>query len=62
MIADDVLVMAAGRVVEAGPASDVFDDPQTELTRALIAAVPGTRTPTHPRTTHPRTTHTTNGA
>jgi ABC-type glutathione transport system ATPase component len=54
--------MAAGRVVEAGPASDVFDDPQTELTRALIAAVPGTRTPTHPRTTHPRTTHTTNGA
>ena len=45
-IADEVLVMADGRVVESGPAASVFDDPQTELTRSLVAAVPGSRTPT----------------
>ncbi|GAA4513306.1 dipeptide ABC transporter ATP-binding protein [Brevibacterium yomogidense] len=45
-IADEVLVMADGRIVESGPAASVFDDPQTELTRSLVAAVPGSRTPT----------------
>ncbi|WP_291795705.1 ATP-binding cassette domain-containing protein, partial [Brevibacterium sp.] len=41
-IADDVLVMSGGRVVESGPAAEVFDSPRTELTRTLVAAVPGT--------------------
>jgi peptide/nickel transport system ATP-binding protein len=45
-IADDVLVMSGGRVVESGPAAEVFDAPRTELTRTLVAAVPGTGTRT----------------
>jgi microcin C transport system ATP-binding protein len=37
-LADDLIVMQAGRVVEAGPASELFSAPQTEYTRALMAA------------------------
>ncbi len=40
-IADDVLVMRAGRVVEAGPAEQVFGDPRDDYTRGLLDAVPG---------------------
>ena len=39
-----VMVMRAGDVVEAGPAADVFANPQSDYTRALMAAafaVPG---------------------
>jgi microcin C transport system ATP-binding protein len=37
-LASHVLVMQAGRVVEQGPASDVFARPQSPYTRALFAA------------------------
>ncbi|GAA1997258.1 ABC transporter ATP-binding protein [Brevibacterium samyangense] len=40
-IADDVLVMAHGKVVESGPVREVFTRPRTDLTRALLDAVPG---------------------
>jgi ABC-type glutathione transport system ATPase component len=40
VIADDVAVMRRGKIVEAGPIEQVFETPQEEYTRALIAAVP----------------------
>ena len=46
-LANDILVMKDGKVVEAGPAADIFAAPKTDYTRALmaaafdIAAVPG---------------------
>ncbi|MBF6229465.1 ABC transporter ATP-binding protein [Nocardia abscessus] len=40
-IADDVLVMQHGKVVEAATADEVFDDPQQEYTRKLLDAIPG---------------------
>jgi peptide/nickel transport system ATP-binding protein len=40
-IADDVLVMRSGRIVEAGPVEDVFTAPRDEYTRRLLEAIPG---------------------
>jgi peptide/nickel transport system ATP-binding protein len=40
-IADDVLVMQDGKVVEAAPVSQVFDNPQQSYTRKLLDAIPG---------------------
>jgi len=40
---DDVLVMRAGRVVERGPAEDVFRAPRHETTRELLAALPASQ-------------------
>jgi microcin C transport system ATP-binding protein len=37
-LSHDVLVMQAGRVVEAGPAAQIFDRPRHPYTRALMAA------------------------
>ncbi|MBT7450762.1 MAG: ATP-binding cassette domain-containing protein, partial [Rhodospirillaceae bacterium] len=37
-LADDILVMKAGRVVEHGVAQDVFDNPKEPYTQALLAA------------------------
>ncbi|MFJ4284358.1 dipeptide ABC transporter ATP-binding protein [Paenarthrobacter nicotinovorans] len=42
-IADTVSVMSAGRQVEAGTVTDVFDHPQHAYTRELIEAIPGNR-------------------
>ncbi|GAB2477970.1 ABC transporter ATP-binding protein [Promicromonospora xylanilytica] len=40
-IADRVLVMQEGRVVEEGTVDSVFDSPGTAYTRALLDAIPG---------------------
>jgi microcin C transport system ATP-binding protein len=37
-LANDVIVMRNGRIVEAGPADQIFGNPQTDYTRALISA------------------------
>src|SRR5450830_1931882 len=39
-IADKVLVMNGGRIVESGDHNSIWQDPQHEYTRSLIAAVP----------------------
>ncbi|MFZ0142600.1 MAG: ABC transporter ATP-binding protein [Aeromicrobium sp.] len=40
-IADNVLVMQEGRVVEAASVTQVFDDPQEDYTKKLLDAIPG---------------------
>jgi oligopeptide/dipeptide ABC transporter ATP-binding protein len=40
LLCDRVLVMYLGKVVESGPAKEVFDHPLHPYTRALVAAVP----------------------
>ena len=37
-LADELIVMKDGRVVEQGPADRIFDSPAEEYTRALMAA------------------------
>jgi microcin C transport system ATP-binding protein len=37
-LADDIIVMRTGKVVESGPAAEVFAAPKTDYTRALMAA------------------------
>ncbi len=39
-VADRVVVMQGGRIVEQGSRDDVFDRPQHDYTRALLAATP----------------------
>ena len=45
-IADHIVVMRHGRMVETGPASEILNRPQTPYTRALIRAIPSL-TPRH---------------
>ena len=40
-IADDVIVMEHGRIVESGAADELFANPRQDYTRELIRAVPG---------------------
>ncbi|MBO0900420.1 ABC transporter ATP-binding protein [Cellulomonas sp. zg-ZUI22] len=40
-IADSVVVMREGKVVEHAPTDDVFDAPREQYTRDLLAAIPG---------------------
>jgi oligopeptide transport system ATP-binding protein len=40
-IADRVLVMYQGKVVEAGPVTQVFNQPQAPYTQSLLASIPG---------------------
>lgn len=37
-LANDVIVMRNGQIVEAGPSRQIFENPQTDYTRALISA------------------------
>ncbi|MGO3152045.1 MAG: dipeptide ABC transporter ATP-binding protein [Galactobacter sp.] len=39
-LCDEVAVMKNGRIVELGPTSKIYDDPQNEYTKALIRATP----------------------
>jgi len=39
-VADDVVVMYAGKVVERGPVGDVFTTPQHPYTEALLQSIP----------------------
>jgi peptide/nickel transport system ATP-binding protein len=40
-IADDVLVMQDGKVVESASVTQVFDDPREDYTKKLLDAIPG---------------------
>ena len=40
MMCDELMVMKAGKVIEAGPAARVFATPQEDYTRMLLDAVP----------------------
>ena len=42
-IADRVMVMYGGQIVEQGPVKEVFADPQHPYTRALLKTVPSVR-------------------
>lgn len=44
-IADQVVVLRHGKVVEEGPAAAVFNQPQHDYTKALLAAVPSVDPP-----------------
>ena len=39
-VADRVIVMQDGRIVEQGPRDAVFDAPQQDYTRKLLSAIP----------------------
>ena len=40
-IADRIAVMYRGKLVEEGSTARVFDSPQQDYTRSLLAAIPG---------------------
>jgi len=39
-MSDTIAVMHEGRIVEQGPAEQIYTQPQSDYTRALLAAVP----------------------
>src|SRR5690606_14919729 len=44
-VADRVCVMTKGKIVETGPTREIFDNPQHDYTRHLLAAEPKGRPP-----------------
>ena len=53
-IADDVIVMYAGRIVEQGTVFEIFDQPSHPYTRGLLHSIPGIRSqPKQPLNTIP---------
>jgi peptide/nickel transport system ATP-binding protein len=44
-MADDVVVMYLGQVVEQGPVDDIFYDPKHPYTRALLGSIPSIDAP-----------------
>lgn len=40
-ISDRIAVMQKGRIVEIGPAEQIFHNPESDYTKSLIAAIPG---------------------
>jgi len=56
-IADRVLVMQSGKVVEQGKADDILDRPQHSYTQHLLNAVPHFANGQHVRADSPRTKH-----
>ncbi|MCE6996528.1 ATP-binding cassette domain-containing protein [Saccharothrix sp. S26] len=53
-VADEVVVLRSGRVVEAGPTADVLDRPRTAYTAALVAAQPRVTVPAERPAAAPR--------
>lgn len=45
VIADNVCVMQKGRIVEAATTDEVFENPQQQYTKDLLAAIPGANIP-----------------
>ncbi|MDU5892791.1 MAG: ABC transporter ATP-binding protein, partial [Atopobium minutum] len=39
-ISDEIMVMNGGKVVEHGPAKDIFEKPQDDYTKLLLGAAP----------------------
>src|SRR5213079_494111 len=53
-VADDILVMYAGQIVEHGPVERVLSEPLHPYTRVLLAAVPDPATRSHAQRIEPR--------
>ncbi len=46
-IANEIVVMHQGKVVESGRIDDIYQSPKAEYTRNLLSAIPGQRTQNH---------------